>query len=470
MPYWTMAKHGKVGLLAWIGFLALQIVMVLIYGWDMRLTLFLTMAAALTLVVISNFRCCLYLLIVSLFIKEYLFTGSGTRVADLVVVILLLSYLTRGALRGELFLLRTPLDKPILIFLGVLALSLINAVDLNLGIKNFSRHLQLFALFYIIQSEIRGREVNKFLQFFLAITLVHALYNLSLFLLHAGEIRAFGFAGVSFSDMLVASLIICCSFYLFEEGSRNRLKYAVVFFILLAALLATQTRGAVISFSLTYAFVSVIALKNTERDPTTGLGARFWRLTALMLVLVMVAFLLFEPLTANLGHRVLTLYQLPTEGAQETIQIRLFMWQTALKAFLAHPVLGIGVGQFAVVHRLFPELRFSPLFQYMVGLGAHNVVLSYLSQGGLLGLCSLLYLMLSILKVGWVTQKHSCSRRDLSISTSLLGILFFVVVSSFYAGAWFYSVSGMEFMLFLALTVVLHRDLMTRRGIEVSRP
>jgi hypothetical protein len=158
------------------------------------------------------------LFVFSLFLGPYLFAGLGTRIADFVVVILILSYLAKGALRGEFSLLKTPLDKAILLFLGVLTISLINAVDLGIGIKNLSRHVQLFALFYVVQSEVIGDEVRKLVGFFLALTIANSVYNLSLFILHAGRIRSFGFAGVPFADMLVASIIICYSFYLFQES------------------------------------------------------------------------------------------------------------------------------------------------------------------------------------------------------------------------------------------------------------
>ncbi len=216
------------------------------------------------------------------------------------------------------------------------------------------------------------------------------------------------------------------------------------------------------SFFLSYVFVSAIALKRNKKHPSVSVSAGFWRLTGVMVFSILLAFLLFEPLTASLSHRFYTLYQLPTEGAQETIEIRLLMWQTALKAFLAQPLLGIGVGQFRLVHLVVPELRFSPLSMYVIGLGAHNIVLTYLSQAGFVGACSLLYFMFSFLKVGLQTHSYSLSRSELCVTTSLFGILFFVFVSSLYAGAWFYSVSGMEFMLFLALTVTLERTLAAR--------
>lgn len=341
-------------------------------------------------------------------------------------------------------------------------------MDLGLGIKNLSRHIQLFTLFYIIQSEINPREIKKFLKFFLFMTIVHSICNLSIFISEAGKVRAFGIAGVSFSDMLVASLIICYSFYLYMEEGKNRLKYVVVFFVLLGALFATQTRGAMVSFLLSYIFASIIVLKKNTIMGWVDVRKSLWKLTISMGILILLAFLLFEPLLANLSHKFYPQYQPPIEGTQETIQLRFLLWVTALRAFLTHPLLGIGVGQFTVINLVLPNIRFLPLFHQMAGLDPHNIVLAYLSQTGILGLGSLLYLMLSFLRVGWNTQRRSITREELSLSTALLGIMFFVAASSFYAGAWFYSVSGMEFMLFLAFLVILHRSLITPGKIKIT--
>jgi O-antigen ligase len=466
MATFSISNNEKRDRLIWISFLAFQITVVFLYALELRLFLILPILVVIFFFFVADFRYCLYLFIFSLFLGQSLFTSWGIKVADFILGILILSYLAKRALEGEMVLLKTPLDKAILIFLSVLAISLVNLVDLGMGMKNFFRHVELFALFYILQSEIKGSEVKKFLQFFLFMAVMHSLYNLSLFISHPGKTRVFGFAGVPFADMLVASLIICYSFYLFQENSQRRLKYTFIFFILLGALFATQTRGALISFFLSYVFVSIIALKKRRIMNLLIVYKNFWILTISLVVILFIVSLSFPPLVASLSHRFYSLYQLPTVGAQETIELRFFLWDAAWKVFLTHPFLGIGIGQFRAVQLIMPSLRFSPLFQGVIGLDTHNIILSYLSETGLLGLCILLYFMFSYSKVGLCTYRRSFNKQDLSISASLLGILFFITASSFYAGAWFTSLNGMAFMFFLALTVVFHRRQMMQRQIK----
>jgi O-antigen ligase len=462
----SISNNAKKDKLIWLGLLAFQVMMVLVWISGSRLFIILPAAGIILLFCISDFRSSLYLFVFTLFLGSNLFPNWGIKVADLVLVVLILSYLTKGALGGRISLLKTPFDKTILTFLSVLAISLVNVVDLQLGLVNLLRHVQLFLLFYVLQSQLERGEVRKLLQFFLVMSVIHSVYNLSLFVLHSGNVRAFGFAGVPFADMLVASLVISYSFFLFESRTRKKLKYAVAFFILLGALFATQTRGALISFFLSYVFVSIIAFKKRRIMNSFIVSRNLWTLTILLVVVLLTAFLSFQPLLASLSHRYYSLYQLPTAEAQETIGLRFFLWDAAWKAFLTHPFLGIGIGQFRAVQLIIPSFRFSPLFQDVIGRDTHNIVLSYLSETGLLGLCVFLYFMFSYLKVSWRTYRNSFSKQDLSVSTSLLGVSFFIATSSFYAGAWFTGLNGMAFMLFLALTVVFRRSQMPQRQIE----
>jgi O-antigen ligase len=260
-------------------------------------------------------------------------------------------------------------------------------------------------------------------------------------------VRAFGLAGVSIADLTIAGLIISFSFYLFEPLAKKRLTYGLVFLLLLGGLFVTQTRGALMSFGLVYFLLSFIALKKTGN--LAFLLSKRRVLTSLSLVLIAIALLLlsYPDLLRRVHHG---FYLLPGRYV-ETTQIRLYLWSLALKSFLHNPFLGIGLGQFYNLSQVFPELRFSPLVFFIYGLDPHNIVLYYLSSAGILGVLALFYFFFSVLKIGWTKFKQSLTPQDTSITFALLGIVIFVFISSFYAGEWFYRVSGVEFLFFLGL-------------------
>ncbi|MCK4223721.1 MAG: O-antigen ligase family protein [candidate division Zixibacteria bacterium] len=375
--------------------------------------------------------------------------------ADFSALIMVISYLTRGALNGDLAIHRTPLDKPILIFLCVLGLSMIHVVDLPFGIRNYFRHVQLFIIFYILSSGLQKSDIKRTLTLFLVFTSLHSTFNIFQSLFSSGHIRSFGIAGVFFNDILVVSLLIAYSFYLFHKDVKKKRFYGLVFFVALGGLVVSQTRGAVLSFLLGYFFVTVVALKKARDLKLAYVKRNFLRSTGLILTILLV-FMIFSPsILLGFSHRFYTI----TQGPAETIELRFVLWGTAVKSFLQNPILGVGLGQFARISQVLPELRFNPLFAYVSGLGAHNIVLSYLTETGILGLLCLFYLMLKSLRLGWINFKRSKSEAEVPISVSLLGVLFFVVASSFYAGEWFWSVSGMLFMFLLALLVVFNKSM-----------
>lgn len=432
-----------------------QITTVLLYTSGFKFISLLPIVLLIFLLLVLDFKLSVYFFIFSLFINYFFFLNSGIQLADFSALIMVISYLTRGALNGDLAIHRTPLDKPIFIFLCVLGLSMIHVVDLPLGIRNYFRHLQLFIIFYVLSSGLQKSDIKKTLHLFLVFTFLHSGFNIFQFLFSSGHIRAFGIAGVFFNDILVASLLIAYSFYLFHKDVKRGGVYALMFFVALGGLVASQTRGAVLSFLLGYFFVTVVALKKGRELELAYIKRNFLRLTALILMLLLV-FVIFSPsILLSFGHRFYTI----TQGPAETIELRFVLWQTAIKSFLQNPILGVGLGQFTRISQVLPELRFNPLFAYVSGLGAHNIVLSYLAETGILGLLCLFYLMVKSLRLGWINFKRSKSEAEVPISVSLLGVLFFVVISSFYAGEWFWSVSGMLFMLFLALLLVFNKSI-----------
>ncbi|MCJ7497816.1 MAG: O-antigen ligase family protein, partial [candidate division Zixibacteria bacterium] len=229
--------------------------------------------------------------------------------------------------------------------------------------------------------------------------------------------------------------------------ANKRLTYGFLFLLLLGGLLVTQTRGALMSFSLIYLLLSGLALTKAKRLRLLFLRRRVLISLSFVILGIGVLLLGYPELLKRVHHG---FYYLPGRYV-ETTQIRLYLWGLALKSFIHNPVLGIGLGQFYNLVQVFPGLRFSPLVFYIYGLDPHNIVLYYLSSAGIFGIIAFFYFFLSVLKMGWTKFKQSIAPQDLSISFALLGMVLFVFISSFYTGEWFYRVSGIEFLFFLGL-------------------
>jgi O-antigen ligase len=150
------------------------------------------------------------------------------------------------------------------------------------------------------------------------------------------------------------------------------------------------------------------------------------------------------------------------EGHSNTIFIRLFMWKIGIPVFLDSPLRGIGLGQIREWDQFVPFWRFDPMSRFAKGIGAHNDLLSYAVETGILGLAVLFWMFARIVKVGW-QQCHWTTDRDgfhllLAVWVPCLAI----IVRFFYGTHIFYSLGGLFNCLFFGMLLALIRSM--RRG------
>jgi len=413
--------------------------------------LFSIVSLSIFLLVLNNIRYGLYLLIASLFLDYSVNLGMYLRLFDITGLFLFISYLLRRLIGGGTLMNRTPLDKPILFFAIALGISLINSVDLHIGIITYLWHIQVLVLFYVLAGSIQTTEIKNLLVFFLLITVLHSVYNIILFISTNGTIRAMGLAGVPTDVLTLTALIICYPLYIYEKQMARKIFVSIIFIILLFGLMATKTRGAFISFALCFVFTSLISLRKARKTALRFAIGNIVVLSLCILISLVVISSLYPSFLKALSHQV---YIVPGVQKIDTTQIRFFLWNVALKTFLQNPIFGIGLGQFYRILVISPELRLNIFSIFMRGLDPHNTVLYYLSQTGLVGLLGFFYLIFSCF--GLLLRKFNESEgvEDIKISAALIGLLFLVIASSLYAGEWFYGVGGELLALFLAVAVV----------------
>jgi O-antigen ligase len=139
----------------------------------------------------------------------------------------------------------------------------------------------------------------------------------------------------------------------------------------------------------------------------------------------------------------------------ETTQIRFILWDLALKFFFQNPVTGIGLGQFSKLSTIGLQPKYQIFYLVIANIGTHNLLLSYLSETGIIGAICFLFFLYASLKLAWLKFKLSTTPADLRLSGALLGGMFYIVITSLYAGQWTTSILGMMLALTLAWTVIL---------------
>jgi len=411
-----------------------------------------------------NFQLSLYLLIFSMFLGGVLIYQGHINLSSVFLGIVFLSYLAKGLVSGKISISKTPLDKVILIFMVAIAFSLINARYLYLGVWTYLWHVCMFVLFYVVASSVESSSLKNLLSFLIISAVLYSIPPLIQSISSSGAGRAFGIGGTYATNIINICFLFCLSFFFFEERSKHRILWGTVLLILLASCLVHKIRGAVIGLGLSYIFMNMMVFRKSMDE-----GLKFVRRNLIIssVIITLAVIFMFYTLSAfskGFGHH-LSYSPVPID----TTQIRFILWDLALKFFFQNPLIGIGLGQFSELSTLGLEPRYQMFYVYIAKIGTHNLLLSYLSETGIIGAICFLFFLYSSLRLAWLKFKLSTTATDLKLSGALLGGLFYIVITSLYAGAWTTNILGMMFALILAWTVIFSPTRQRENNICITR-
>lgn len=401
-----------------------------------------------------NFGFSLYVLILTMFLGDYLIFEGHLSLSFLVMEVVLLSFLTKGLVSGKISISATPLDKTILIFIVAIALSLVNAVYPFSAAREYLWHVNLFILFYVVASSVRSISLKNLISFLVLLAVLHSIPPLIRSISSSGVGRYFGIAGTYGADLSVVALLFCVPFFLFEERFRYKMLWGIAILILLAAFLIHKTRGAIIGVTVTYILMNMIFFRKSIE-----LRLRFVlrNMVISFLTITSVIILMFYKLpTLSAGFKYHLYYSVQPI---DTIQIRFILWDLALKFFSKNPILGIGLGQFSKLSTLNLEPKYQPFYLAIAGLGPHNLFLGYLCETGIIGALGFLYFLFYVLKLSWSKYKISTTPDDLKLSGALLGAFFYIATNSLYSGRWNTGPTGILLAFILAFIVIFKPNL-----------
>ena len=248
----------------WILIFILQMSMVLLFSLEYWIPLSFLFILILIAYFPYNLTPAIYLLIVSLFIGFYIIDKPiGIRIADVIISLSVITYILHKAFRGDLSIMKTSLNNPINIFLIGISISLLDAPQIGKGVINLLRHLELFAIFYIITDIlfIKGKTIiRKMLDYYVYIATGASAVAITI-LYYVGDGRAFGVTGAPLSDLIVSALIITISQIYLKQSSTQWGKYSLIAYILFVQIILTQTRGAWLSLILAFLFLILLLLE-----------------------------------------------------------------------------------------------------------------------------------------------------------------------------------------------------------------
>jgi (heptosyl)LPS beta-1,4-glucosyltransferase len=110
------------------------------------------------------------------------------------------------------------------------------------------------------------------------------------------------------------------------------------------------------------------------------------------------------------------------------IDLRLGVWEDAWQLFLAHPIVGIGIGAFDKVAYEMPGTNADPDF-HLKGWHAHNVPLHILTEAGILGFAAWVFLWYTILRALAQAWRAGEAEQRMFSSAALVSMMAFLALS-----------------------------------------
>lgn len=322
---------------------------------------------------------------------------------------------------------RTRILNMLIVFLGVvLVADLVGQNFFNSLWSNYSRMegyvslLHYFFYFLVLSTVLNTREKwFLFLRILMSVSfivLVIAVLQKFKIILAVDFNRVDATFGNSSYLGVYASLhFFLCGFLFFSEAQKSW-KYFAGFLAIcnLVSIYLSQTRSATLAVMAGLAICAFLALKNRRK-------VFLW--ATVFLILFIVSVFIFK----SSGYRSTNLFARISQISlnDESTQARLAIWNYSFEAFKLKPFLGWGQENFVYLAKLYqPDLYSTPWVDR-----AHNFVLDWLVNTGLLGLLGYLGVLFVLLFYIVKPKNSTMGRMQRSI---LIGFLLCYVINNFF--------------------------------------
>jgi len=374
--------------------------------------------------------------------------GVGNLTAvDLAIALLMALWLARMIAQERRITIRfPPLTVPFALFLFAALVSVTGALSLQHAVKEVTKWLEMFAVYLYIANNFDRAKMTRALAVTFVAGLGEAAIGIYQFFFRAGPkgfllfgtfLRAFGtfeqpnpFAGYLALIIPVAlGIVLGMTFgvsgfrFQVEPASRN-LKLETILPVLALSSLVTMLAAAVMSWSRgawlgIAAGMLVTLVVSSRRALVLTIVAAF---VLAFVVLLSSINLIPDVIAARLAgitdyFGVFDVRGVRVDDANYAVVERMAHWQAAWEMWLARPVLGVGIGNYAVTYPAYALPRWDDPLGH-----AHNYFLNIAAETGLVGLGAYVLLWLAAFWQGW-RAIHATQGLWRGIAAGLLGTL-----------------------------------------------
>ncbi|UCC45202.1 MAG: O-antigen ligase family protein, partial [Candidatus Zixiibacteriota bacterium] len=357
-----------------------------------------------------------------------------------------------------------------LYFLGALAVCGVLGYWPGLAWRQLLSVSILVATFFALFRLSAKLPISQLINWFVILAILHSAYVLVPYIASGGVMRSFGLARSIFGHQAMAALPVALALY-FGAPQRKAGRYLLGTVIILGGLIATQSRAPIAFGLVSCAFVFLVVRNRTKDTGNNGEFARLARGRVKFVIwatvgAVAATLLLSSGVFADVIDRFAELLSLDPKG---TFRFRLILWEKSVMAFLDHPIFGVGPGGYKYLNDIYPHLHLDPTYAYLRQMTAHNLLLHYLAETGLLGGLALIALMVNKLRLtrsGWRQSALPAS----GVALALYAWAFLFALSSCIDAAWMYGQLSFLAIFFAALVARQAAEIGAGAGREADRP
>lgn len=386
---------------------------------------------------------------------------------DIAAALALIAATLDFLLRADSTIRQTDFDLPFILLITACVLSIPAAHNISYTLTPMLRILAIYLMFRVSFKLADEIGVAKVLDWFLHLAFLLSVINVIMFFASGGTERIFGPSWLTFQLFAMTSLPICLVRIIWTESTLSRFRYTVYASIIAVALAATQSRAPQLSFSLTLLVIIWFGWIKYRREGVGISPSILFKMGAALVIIGGITGVVGQEYFIGVIDRVAEFGRSLT-NPEGTVALRIVLWGAAFQGFLSNPLTGIGIGNFRIIDQIIPEMRFAPVWYYIEGFSAHNVVLQFLAETGILGAVSLLILALRGVRHSFANFMTSQSIADTRTSASVFILMFQFSITIFFMRAWTWGQDGYLMALFFGLTAAhLHRIRLSRNKMDI---
>lgn len=417
----------------------------------------------LVLLLCASPRTCFYLFMLTVPIYyPYRVGAMAIWSFDLLMALLLFGLVIEFLLRADTDIRPTGLDIPFLALIGATWLSAFFAYNTGETIVPSVRILVIYLAFRAIFSMTLKLGVRKVVVFYIGLVAVLSLINLALFVKSGGAERVFGPAWLAFECYSMTALPMALAFFIWSRRFTERFIYGSAILVILLAIAASGSRGALVAVALSVPVLLLLAYHKIRRERQTESRRTLRKVVIVGAAVTVVVFALGSSFFLGFFGRVEELVA-SIGNPQGTIYLRLVLWTAAVKAWLTSPLVGIGIGNFNLVDQIVPSIKTAPVWYYIRGMSAHNVVLHYLAETGIIGVVALLLLTFTGLRQGLRVFREKLSQADTQVSAAVMIAMVVFAMSIFFMRAWTWAQEGNILAMIFGMTAAWYYQLRSKK-------